>query len=176
MGNLIALPLQGQALKEGNSAFIDENWNAYPDQWGELFRRQRLSKEFMETCIKNWQPVNPFEETVENQDGKDQEQQGQQSQGKQDKERMKPWEQNREFLAEDVDGKLMLTLSNLIYVDASNLKPRIQNRIRRMAAFANPVFYKNQAMGLSNFANGRYIYLGQDENGYIGIPGDCGKN
>ena len=39
-----------------------------------------------------------------------------------------------------------------------------------MAAFANPVFYKNQAMGLSNFANGRYIYLGQDEGGYIGIP------
>jgi type I site-specific restriction endonuclease len=157
-------------LKEGNSAFIDENWNAYPDQWGELFRRQRLSKEFMETCIKNWQLVNPFEETVENQDGKGQEQQGWQSQGKQVKERVKPWEQNRQFLAEDVDGKLMVTLSNLIYVDASNLKPRIQNRIRRMAAFANPVFYKNQAMGLSNFANGRYIYLGQDENGYIGIP------
>ena len=38
LGNLIALPLQGQALKEGNSAFIDENWNAYPDQWGELFK------------------------------------------------------------------------------------------------------------------------------------------
>ncbi len=170
LGNLIALPLQGQALKEGNSAFIDENWNAYPDQWGELFRRQRLSKEFMETCIKNWQPMNPFEETVENQNGKGQEQQVQQSQGKQGKERVKPWEQNREFLAEDVDVKLVLTLSNLIYVDASNLKPRIQNRIRRMAAFANPVFYKNQAMGLSNFANGRYIYLGQDENGYIGIP------
>ena len=170
LGNLIALPLQGLALKEGNSAFIDENWNAYPDQWGELFRRQRLSKEFMETCIKNWRPVNPFEETVENQDGKGQEQQGWQSQGKQAKERVKPWEQNRQFLAEDVDGKLMVTLSNLIYVDASNLKPRIQNRIRRMAAFVNPVFYKNQAMGLSNFANGRYIYLGQDENGYIGIP------
>ena len=65
---------------------------------------------------------------------------------------------------------IQVTLSNLIYVDASNLKPRIQNRIRRMAAFANPVFYKNQAMGLSNFANGRYIYLGQDENDYIGIP------
>ena len=25
-GNLIALPLQGQALGEGNSVFIDENW------------------------------------------------------------------------------------------------------------------------------------------------------
>lgn len=170
LGNLIALPLQGQALKEGNSAFIDENWNAYPDQWGELFRRHRLSKEFLETCIKNWQLVNPFEETVENQNSKGQEQQGQQSQGKQNEERAKPWEQKREFLAEDVDGKLMLTSSNLIFVDASNLRPRIQNSIRRLAAFANPVFYKNQAMGLSNFANGRYIYLGQDEGGYIGIP------
>lgn len=27
IGNLIALPLQGQALKNGNSAFVDENWN-----------------------------------------------------------------------------------------------------------------------------------------------------
>lgn len=36
IGNLIALPLQGQALKNGNSAFVDENWNVYPDQWGIL--------------------------------------------------------------------------------------------------------------------------------------------
>jgi hypothetical protein len=33
IGNLIALPLQGQALKTGNSAFVDENWNAYQKQW-----------------------------------------------------------------------------------------------------------------------------------------------
>ena len=32
IGNLVALPLQGQALKNGNSAFVDENWNAYPEQ------------------------------------------------------------------------------------------------------------------------------------------------
>ena len=31
LGNLIALPLQGRALREGNSAFVDENWNAYAD-------------------------------------------------------------------------------------------------------------------------------------------------
>ena len=28
LGNLIALPLQGKALQDGNSAFIDGNWNA----------------------------------------------------------------------------------------------------------------------------------------------------
>lgn len=31
IGNLIALPLQGKALRSGNSAFVDGNWNAYPD-------------------------------------------------------------------------------------------------------------------------------------------------
>lgn len=30
LGNLIALPLQGQALRQGNSAFVDESRNAIP--------------------------------------------------------------------------------------------------------------------------------------------------
>ena len=41
IGNLIALPLQGQALKNGNSAFVDENWNTYPNQWDILFNKTR---------------------------------------------------------------------------------------------------------------------------------------
>ena len=52
IGNLIALPLQGQALREGNSAFIDENWNAYQDQWKVLMETKKLSKEKIEECIK----------------------------------------------------------------------------------------------------------------------------
>lgn len=50
------------------------------------------------------------------------------------------------------------------------MAPRIQNRIRELAAFQNPAFFKNQAIGLSNFANSRYIYLGRDEGEYIRIP------
>ena len=41
IGNLIALPLQGQALKNGNSAFVDENWNTYTNQWDILFNKTR---------------------------------------------------------------------------------------------------------------------------------------
>ena len=36
--------------------------------------------------------------------------------------------------------------------------------------FSNPVFFKNQAMGLSNFEHCRYIYLGSDEGGFIKVP------
>ena len=46
IGNLIALPLQGSALKNGNSAFVDKNWNAYPDQWDFLMNHaEKLSTE-----------------------------------------------------------------------------------------------------------------------------------
>lgn len=64
-----------------------------------------------------------------------------------------------------------ITLSNGIYVDSTNLKPAMQNKIRRMAAFSNPVFYKNRAIGTSNYDTSRWIYLGKDHlGGYIQIP------
>lgn len=156
IGNLIALPLQGQALKEGNSAFIDENWNAYPDQWQVLFSKPKLSKEFVEEKIKEWK-IASFSESVEVNDITD-------SDGE------KPWDKSKHFVKTDAEGVFNITLSNGIYINTSNLKPRIQNRIREMAAFRNPAFYKNQAMGLSNFANARFIYLGSDDGGYIKIP------
>ena len=156
VGNLIALPLQGQALKEGNSAFVDENWNTYPDQWKVLLSKPKLSKEFMEDKIKEWKTAMSNEAIEINeileQDGE------------------KPWDRTRDFLRCDVHGELRITLADGIYISAENLAPRIQNRIRELAAFCNPAFYKNLAMGLSNFANARYIYLGRDEGGYIRIP------
>lgn len=156
VGNLIALPLQGQALKEGNSAFIDEYWNAYPDQWEVLLNKKKLSKEFIEDKIKEWTGGNSY--TVA--DGED----------IFESDSEKPWDKTKHFQKEDVNGVLQITLSNGVYVNTANIKPRIQNQIRRMAAFLNPVFYKNQAMGLSNFENYRYIYLGSDEGGFIKVP------
>ena len=54
LGNLIALPLQGKALLSGNSAFIDENWNAYPYQWECLKNAKRLSAIIVEEKIREW--------------------------------------------------------------------------------------------------------------------------
>ena len=56
LGNLIALPLQGRALRNGNSAFVDENWNAYPDQWGALKSARKLSIKEIEDKIAAWTP------------------------------------------------------------------------------------------------------------------------
>ena len=47
-GNLIALPLQGKARKEGNSVFVGENFVPYDDQWSFLNSVKRLSKDDVE--------------------------------------------------------------------------------------------------------------------------------
>ena len=154
VGNLIALPLQGKALQDGNSAFIDGNWNAYPNQWETLFNKPRLSQEFLEEKIKEWS--NTIDNIAANAAESDRE---------------KPWNRMQHFNKNDVEGKLHIVLSNGIYVDNTNLKAAMQNRIRRMAAISNPVFYKNQAIGTSNYDTARWIYLGKDHlSGYIQIP------
>ncbi len=151
LGYLIALPLQGQALKKDNSAFVDKNWNAYPDQWEVLFAVKKLSAQTMESCIKRWNVPETDRGSFLPED-------------------TKPWERKTSFHTEDVDGQLCMTLANRIYIETGNLKPRLQNQIRRMAAIQNPMFYRNQAMGLSNYANSRFIYLGEDDNGFLCIP------
>ena len=154
VGNLIALPLQGKALQDGNSAFIDGNWNAYPNQWETLFNKPRLSQGFLEEKIKEWSNI--IDDIVANAAESDRE---------------KPWNRMQHFNKNDVEGKLHIILSNGIYVDNTNLKVAMQNRIRRMAAISNPVFYKNQAIGTSNYDTARWIYLGKDHlSGYIQIP------
>lgn len=154
VGNLIALPLQGRALLDGNSAFVDSNWNAYPNQWKILFNKPRLSQEFLEEKIKEWS--DSIYDIDEKADGVDRE---------------KPWDMMKHFNKNDVDGMLHITLSDGIYVDNTNLRVYMQNKIRRMAAISNPIFYKHQAIGTSNFNTSRWIYLGKDYlSGYIQIP------
>lgn len=87
-----------------------------------------------------WSGINPFEnkEIVKNT-------------------RNKPWENQLELRKEDVSGVFKIVVSNQLFIDTLNLSPRIQNQIRKMATFRNPIFYKNQAMNISNFANSRFI-------------------
>lgn len=153
LGNLVALPLQGRALKQGNSAFVDENWNAYNDQWKALMNVKKLSKseienhlkEWMEICHKNYWDANNF--------------------------RIEPWRQEEGFNKADVvGGTLHLIQADGLYVDTLNIMPRLANCIRRLATIDNPEYYKNKRMGHSNYYNFRTIYLGKDDNGYIRLP------
>ena len=157
IGNLIALPLQGRALKDGNSAFVDKNWNAYPDQWDVLLKRtEKLDIDDIERLMAKWQGELAQATgisaavTVQN--------------------RPKPWKKKDGFVKSDVVGNMHIVLGAGIYVDTLNLMPRLQNQVRSMAAFDNPIFYKNKRLGYSNYNNFSAVYMGKDVDGYIVIP------
>lgn len=156
IGNLIALPLQGRALKNGNSAFIDSNWNAYPDQWDILLNHtMKLSMEEIVDFMKKWKAeITEATGVVPNYM----------------EYRPKPWKKKQVFNKSDVVGKMHIILGDGVYVDALNLMPRIQNQIRSLAAFDNPIFYKNRRLGYSNYYNFSSVYMGKDIDGYIHIP------
>ncbi len=135
---------------------MDENWNAYSDQWGHLLYTRKLSQDEIEKAVDKWQ----LELSMQH--------------GAADflnsKNRLKPWKRHDAFAAADVTGKLHIVLADGIYIDALNLKPYLQNQIRCMAAFDNPVFYKNKRLGYSNYYNFSTVYLGEDTEGYIKLP------
>ena len=98
LGNLIALPLQGQALKKGNSAFIDEKWNAYPNQWKVLKETNKISKSFIEEKINEWTADGLLGVLAEDMSGNTE---------KSGNEESKPWEKKKQrFESSDVDGIL----------------------------------------------------------------------
>ena len=168
LGNLIALPLQGRALRNGNSAFVDESWNTYKDQWKRLRETRRLSEKEVDDLIKLWCPDDDAMSIFQN-DVVEDTAAGQtpllfgQT----------PASTNRDFHAEDADGSVKIILSDGIYVNKKGLKNRMQNAIRRIAAYSNPQFFQTLKLGFSTKDTPRIVYNGYDEGDYIVIPRGC---
>jgi len=154
-GILIALPLQGQARKKHNSMFIDENFIPYPDQWAYLSRIEKLTAERVERLVAVLCPNSELgilidEYTDEN----------------------KPWENKKldSLTLFDFSNCVNIVKANMLYVEKQGISERALNRIKRLGAFKNPDFYKNQAMRLPIFDKPRIISVTEDDGNYIGVP------
>lgn len=149
LGNVIALPLQGMALKSGNSAFIDENWNAYEDQLNVLAGTRRLTRQGIEDYLSLWYSTGSISED----NGTD-----------------APWDKNSEIEAGSVKGVVRIVLADRIYIDSTGMSNKTKRKLRRMATFSNKQYFQNQAMDMPNYDESRFIYLGSDEGKYIVLP------
>ena len=153
LGNLIALPLQGQALRKGNSAFVDEFWRPYKDQWSKLLHTRKLSEAEVDAYVKSWCPEDNAMQMFQSDKVDEQEDSNLLLFG------ISPKPSTRYFKADDVTGTVKILLADGIYVDKRNLKPRLQNTIRRLAAYSNPQFFQNLALGFSTRASAaKYVY------------------
>ena len=156
-GNLIALPLQGLARRQGNSMFVDENFEPYPDQWGFLTSVHRLTAEEFEFCCQLHARGNVLGNLVPSE------------------EEPKPWEKPRPVLLTPMDfpQDLEIVRANLLYIPEEGLSPRAKNQLVRLAAFRNPEFYKAQAMRLPIYNKPRILSTAEEREGYLALPRGC---
>lgn len=154
-GNLIALPLQGRARKERNSEFVDESFNSYPDQWEFLYQIKRITAGMVDSYLSKLQAHNELGELAAEQE--------------------KSWEKKREtpLTAFDYPPVVNVVEANLLYIEKKGISQKALNKIKRLAAFKNPDFYKSQAMRLPVYNKPRVIDTSEETEQYLCIPRGC---
>lgn len=155
-GNLIALPLQGNARKNGNSVFVDESFVPYSDQWAYLVSVQKLSPERVDELVAVLCKSGDLGELISDKEDK-------------------PWETKRQIVlsVEEYPESLEIVYSNMLYVPTKDLSAGLINKIKRLAAFKNPDFYRSQAMRLPIYNKPRIVCTAEVFDEYIALPRGC---
>ena len=159
LGNLVALPLQKNARKNNNSVFIDENFQPYEDQWGFLTSISKITKEDIDLYNINLAVENDLGTLMVVKD-----------------ETIKPWEQlkaDTKLISSDFPRIVNVVKANMLYIHKDGFSNKVLNKIKRLAAFKNPEFYKAQGMRLPTFDKPRIISLSDETDEYICIPRGC---
>ncbi len=160
-GNLIALPLQGKSLQFGNTIFIDSSFVPYPDQWAFLASIRKVSKEKVSEIVEKAERDGTIIGVRMSSDDEDKED---------------PWTRPPSQKREDrpIPGPLPSvikgTLANLLFIDKSDLSSPLINRLKRIAAFQNPEFYRAQAMRMPTYDKPRVIACADDFPRHVGLP------
>lgn len=156
-GNLIALPFQGQAQRDGNTLFVDESFVPYPDQWAYLASLPKITPEELAAYLGKLCAGGELGTLLE-------------------AERPKPWPEKRKrrsLARGDFPAQARLMISDLLYVDKAGFSQKALNAVKRLAAFRNPEFYKKQAMRLRVHNTPRVFDCGWEDGDFLGIPRGC---
>jgi len=173
-GNLIALPLQGGARKNGNSEFVDENFISYSDQWAYLASIRKLTSERIKKLLSGLGAAYGLGELSDT--DTETEENKVLLVNKVAEDTPKPWERKKQEVklgSIDFPDQLTIVEANRLYIPKQDISQRALNKIKRLAAFSNPQFYKTQKMRLSTFGIPQIIYSLDETADYMGIPRGC---
>ena len=154
-GNLIALPLQGRARKEHNNEFVEEEYISYPDQWEYLYEIKKITPFDVDRYLATLHIQNELGELATEDE--------------------KPWERKPDHpvTAFDFSAAVNVVEANMLYIEKSGISQKALNKIKRLAAFKNPDFYKSQAMRLPVYNKPRVIDISEETAQYLCIPRGC---
>ncbi len=155
-GNLVALPLQGQSRRNGNSVFVDEKFQPYPDQWAYLQTMRKMTSAEVESAVAKYS--------------------GNQAMGELSKSSESlPWERPipKSMTKTNFPRSLTIVRSSGVYIPMNELSAKAINHLKRMAAFKNPEFYAKLGMRLPTFNLPRIISCSEIVDDYLILPRGC---
>ena len=167
-GNLIALPLQHEPRKHGNSVFVDDDLVPLPDdrQWEYLATVERISAAVVERIAADATragSVVGLRRSDEDEDDVDETPWTRAPSGR--------WRVAR--IVGPVPGQIPAVLAQRLFIDKSGVPSPLLNQLKRLAAFQNPEFYKKQAMRLSTALTPRVINCAEDLPNHLALPRGC---
>lgn len=154
-GNLVALPLQGQARRKENSVFVDNDFLVYKDQWAFLYNLKKIQESTIDQLLRLHS----------------QEELGKLSMSSESKPWVTPLPQN--ITQEDFHAKVEIIRADKLYIPLKAVSAKVLNHLKRIAAFKNPEFYSKQALRLSTYAIPRIISCFDITNEYLAMPRGC---
>lgn len=154
-GNLVALPLQGQARKKLNSIFVDDDFLVYKDQWAFLYNINKLHEATIDRLlsIHVYENLGALSTSSEN----------------------KPWTTPvvQNITKADFYSTMEITKADKIYIPLNSVSAKVLNHLKRIAAFKNPEFYSKQALRLSTYSIPRIISCSDIYDDFLAMPRGC---
>ena len=165
-GNLIALPFQFHPRKLGHSLFVDDRFEAFPwaQQWQflagiervEADRVRALAKEAVRTGRVLGVPQASLDDEEDDEPWKP-----------------KPPPAPTPRLPFAIPPEVKAVLAQRLFVEKAGLPPPLVSRLRRLAAFQNPEFYKRQKLRLSTARTPRIVVCAEDLPKHLALPRAC---
>ena len=154
-GNLVALPLQGQARKRRNSVFVDDDFLAYKDQWAFLYNINKV-KDTEVDMLLNLHVCEELGALTTSSESK-------------------PWVTPipQDISKGDFYSEIGITKADNIYIPLKAVSAKVLNHLKRIASFKNPEFYSKQALRLSTYSTPRIISCFDITDDYLAMPRGC---
>lgn len=153
-GNLIALPLQAKAREHGNSVFLDDNFEPYPDQWEHLSAIPRMNPERQAELLDQALPqasdesaafVSRFEDRV--------------------------LDVIPSAITKGVfTGRVMAIRHTQLEIRTTDLPACLVAALKRLAMLANPVFFEKQRLRFGTYNIPRFIFCGEIDTDRLILP------
>ena len=159
-GNLIALPLQQEARRAGNTVFLDEQLEPYADQWTYLDSLTLIEPQRLDELVANGERDSRALAV-----------------GEESPDDAAPWRPARPLAARLATTRLPetvhATLAQRLYVKRSDLSPALHDALRRLACFSNPKFFELQRMRFSTARTPRVISCFEEAGDFLTLPRGC---